>query len=610
MMRRLLPLAGVALIAALATHSAAQTPKPWKPAQPLPEPPKRASGYLWHGHQVALIDGVPDTGQFLPDSAVLGRVNDRVFHVRDFREGWFSSYAQTRPRPDSAGRVEFLRSMANKEVLAYTAMQINKPLEFQDRAQLREHTQRVLSNVAFQRLVADSVKITEDEVRHAYEQTGYQLHIQHIQFEDRATAERVRDDLLKGHITWSAAVQKYSNTRNDRGPDGELGWMIRQAFDPTVAIEVYEMKPTDLSHVFQDNAGYQIVRVRERKPVKQQPYEMVHSSLLADLQPPRIAERVQRLRDGIRNKIGMQYDTTQIEWASNVIGETGAMRHDANGQASLDVSGSLPEFQDSDTSRVLCRWNGGQFTLGAFLDSYKAIPVPQRMNVNSFDAFQNAIDGFLFEPYFAQLAIDHGLDKDPMAVAMINRKREELMVEHLFADSIQARVFVSDKERRAYYQKHLPDFFSFQNVKYAAILRPSKAGADSVVAALRSGTKAVDLLRADSLGGRMQTGAIHERREDEKGAYYKMLFEEMKPGDVVLGPVDKDGIYVVFQLLEHDPGHELTFDEVQSIIDESLQNQKAEKMLNAFIARHQRKFKVELHTDMVTRIRLTDPVLD
>src|SRR5438067_9611114 len=104
-MRSLLRLPAVLTFALLgAGAAAAAAPQPWKPAKPLPEPPARPAPKLWHGQPIHYVDGVPDTGQFLPDTAVLGRVNDRVFHVRDFRDGWFGSLAEYRPRPDSSGR--------------------------------------------------------------------------------------------------------------------------------------------------------------------------------------------------------------------------------------------------------------------------------------------------------------------------------------------------------------------------------------------------------------------------------------------------------------------------------------------------------------------------
>src|SRR5262245_55654679 len=70
--------------------------------------------------------------QFLPDSAVLARVADRSIRVDRFVDAYFASYGPVRPRPDSAGRVEFLGSMVNKEVMGLTALKVNHPLTFED----------------------------------------------------------------------------------------------------------------------------------------------------------------------------------------------------------------------------------------------------------------------------------------------------------------------------------------------------------------------------------------------------------------------------------------------------------------------------------------------
>ena len=590
---------------ALAT-AAAGKPQPWKPATPPPAPAKPR---LWHGRPVSYIDGVPDTGQFLPDSAVLGHVNERVFHVGDFRNSWFASYAEYRPKPDSSGRAEFLNSMVNKEVLALTALQLNRPFDFEDRAKMREHVDRVLSNIAFQRLVADSARPSEDEIRSTYEQNKISLHLQHLVVADRATADRVSADLAAGRTTWSQAVKKYTVIDKDRTRDGDLSWQLRSGIDPVLAPELYALKNGQFSRPSETTQGWEIVRVVERRAVGVAPLESMRSTVISEIQPLKIAERVEHLRAFLRKRIGVQYNAENIRWTASLLGQTAPTRRDEEGQTVLDLSGAVPDFQPEDTSRVLAQWNDGRFTVGMFLADYKAIPVPQRMNVNTLDTFRNALDGFVLEPYTAQLARERGLDKDPAAIAMIERKREEILVEHLYGDSIQSKVFVSQADRKDYYQKHLPEFFSFSSVRFAAILRHSIASADSLVDALNKGARAEAILRADSLAGHPD-GSIKTRREDEKGEYYKLLFEELKPGQAARTGVDKVGDVAVIQLLEHDPGHQLKLEEVESIVDESLQNIRAEALLKAFIARHRGAYSIDVHPELVERIKLTDPVLD
>ena len=136
------------------------------------------------------------------------------------------------------------------------------------------------------------------------------------------------------------------------------------------------------------------------------------------------------------------------------------------------------------------------------------------------------------------------------------------MVDHMYQDSIGTKVWVSKDERKAYYQKNLPGFFTYPTVEFAAIVRESKAGADSVQRALKSGVKAAALLRADSLGGRM-SGTVQTRQQNENGPYQKALFEEMRPGDIQVRGPDKLGDYAILQLISYDGGRQLTYEECE-----------------------------------------------
>jgi hypothetical protein len=115
----------------------------------------------------------------LPDSAWLARVDNHVITVGEYLERWFASWPPDLPASDSAGRAEFLNSMITKEVLAGVARRVNRPMGFEDRLVLREHSQRVLSNALFQRAVIESVVITDKEIDRLYEQFRYEQHLRH-----------------------------------------------------------------------------------------------------------------------------------------------------------------------------------------------------------------------------------------------------------------------------------------------------------------------------------------------------------------------------------------------------------------------------------------------
>ena len=591
---------GVLLLCS-ATWAQGTATKTWQPQAPAspPAPAKAPERNL-------IVDGVRDTGQYLPDTAIIGRVDDKVFTVLDFRARWFTAFVLDRPKNDSAGRAEFLTSMANKEVLAALARQVNRPLSFEDRSVLRQTGQRLLSNVVFARLVADSARYGPDEVRHLYEQGNHQLHVQRILAGDPATLERARADVIAKRLTWPQAVARYSHARDDKGPDGDLGWVKRTDFDPAPAFEIFDLPDGGVSSVFRNGLAWELVRVVERRPERQPSFDAIYRMLANEVVTLKLAERTERLRAEVRERIGVAYDTANVVWAPGLFAETERLSQPTPDNPVIDLTGALPEFQPADTARVLARWRTGQYSLGQFLLAYNEVPVPQRERIGSFVAFRSVLDRFVLEPFMAEMALERGLDRDPIVTSGLARKEEQIRVEHLFSDSVEARVSVTSADRQKYYQDHLPDFYGIQSVTYAAIVRHTKSGADSVEARLKAGEPAAAILRADSIAG-FQSGSVRTITERDPDDYHKPLFEELRPGGTLrIGP-DKQGDHMVIQKISHDPGHQLPYAEVESLVDESVQNLKAERMFNALVARHRSKHRIELHPELLMRILLLDP---
>ena len=600
--------ASVALFLALALGVVS----PARPAPPTswtpPGPPKSGGAApATKAQQVLSYDGIVDRGQFLPDTAVLARVNDRVTRVGAFIDAYFSSYAEDRPKADSAGRVEFLNSIVNKEVLGLTALAINRPLGFEDRAKLRAATERILSSVLYQRAVVESVTVTEDEMKRVYEQYRYRQHMRHILFADRSTAEKVRKDLVSKRVAWKDAVRKHS-LAPDREHDGDLGWSARVNFDPILADQVYTLEPGQISPVIRDSQGYQLFQCIEHQPMDPPAYEGIRSLIRGQIRAVKTAQRVAALQGLVREEIGMAYDTTAITWASAHFTPTMTSHQDVGGP-SLEFNVDLPEFTPADTARTLATYRGGRFSLGDFFAAYTAISALARPSVADFESMRSQIDGFVFEPHMAELARRRGLEKDSLVVSRIEGQREQILVDHMYQDSILSKVVVLPEEGRQFYQKNISGFVTYPRVRFAAFARPSRAGADSVAERLRSGAKADDILRADSLQGRV-SGSIQERSGREHGtAYYKLLFEELRPGKVSVEGPDRQGVYAVIQLLSYEPGRQLSYQEAQDIVDESLMNSKSEERLKEFLARHRKRYRIEAHPELLMRVRLADPTL-
>jgi hypothetical protein len=268
---------------------------------------------------------------------------------------------------------------------------------------------------------------------------------------------------------------------------------------------------------------------------------------------------------------------------------------------------SIPDFSPADTSRVLASYDGGTLTLRRVLDEFSAAPPFKRPTLNTLNSLRMEVDNILLEPARAEMAERRGLDKDPFAVAMIEKKREEILVTHLYKDSVESRIRVSPAERRRYYDRHQSGFMTYATARYAELAADDSLQAEALVARLKKGEKAEDVAHQDSVAGRAEDGRIGEDRENSPTNYHSILFERLKPGDTQVMSFTDTKKLKVLQLLSFDPGHLLPWKEAEPIADEAVRSEKAEAMFKALIARHRRAFRVQLHPELVMRIRLLDP---
>jgi len=532
------------------------------------------------------------------------RVGPRSIGAKDFVDLYFDSYAEYRPSSDSLGRVEFMKSLVNREVMALVAHEIERPLGFEDRAVMREYSQRALSNALLQRAVLDSVKVTDEEIQAVYVQGGYEQRFRQIMFTDMGTATKVREDLVKGRIGWANAFPRYNKKKNT-GELGDLGFIQRDKLDVAIRFQLYALKPGEYSQAFEDPEGIHIVQVTERRKKSQPALTGIRPLLERQVRDIKVAVRSTRLADELRTRFGVTYDSTNVAFASNLFAPS--MKLESGSLSGISFSGKIPSFAPADTGRVLARHQGGQLTIGGFLHHYRSIQPILRQPVNTPLLMRGEIDAIVLEPYRAQVALERGLDKDPMVVSVVERRKERILVEHLYEDSVNSKVWLTPAQRHKYYEDHITQFVTYPSIRFAVLVAANQKASDSLIARLRSGEKAEAILRADSLAG-LKRGSIKTQTSNDEGApYHQQIFEDLKIGQVEAFGPDDGGQFIVLNPLEFIQGRQLSYQEAERYVDESLQNIESEKLLNAFIARHAKRYPIQTRPEMVMRLRWVDP---
>jgi len=549
-----------------------------------------------------LLGSVPGAAaaadSLLPDSTVIIRVGPKVIRADEFARLYWGAWPEDRPGTDSLGRAHFMSRLVDKEVLGDVARKSGKPLTFEPRVELRQYTDQVLSSALFQRLVLDSVAVTDAEMAQAKRRARVLHRFREIDFADRKTADGVRSDLERKRLGWSDAWKQHG--RKGAAGEGDLGW---HRWRPDA---VTDQVPYDLAvggtAVRPDSGAWRLVQKTEEKP---DPVMISDLVLRRMVRQAETEARTSQVVDGMRRKIHITYDSTNVAWAAALY--AAATPQSDGGAVTIDQS--HVEIEPRDTDRILARWDGGGvLTMEEFVRGYQAMTPVLRRPIDTPERFRSAVDAVVIEPYYTKKAQEMGLERDPWVTRLVEKREEGVRFDVLYKDSVSSRVaFITTADRRAWYADHTSDYITQPKVLFAAIAAKGRPEADSLAARLRAGVKAEAILREDSLAGRRR-GSIREMGQGDEGvAWRKLLFEEMRPGQVHITEPDAKGAIAVLQLIAFDPGRQLTVEEADADLEDAVRAYREEVLFKALIGRHKKNYAIETHPERIMRIKFEEP---
>lgn len=539
----------------------------------------------------------------LADSVVLARVDDRVIRVADFIDRYMNADPSTRPATDSTGRVMFLQSMVDKELLGLTARSLKVPLQPFDQLMLKQFETKLLAFIATKRRVRDQVVVTDKELRDLYAEQASELRLRYMLFADEATAGIVHSQLLRGRITWHDAAARYS-IGPDSLKDGDMGWRGRSGLPGAPLVALFKLRPPGISAVVRDNDGYKIWQCLGRRPTQMPAYMAIRRALLIDLRGAREAALDDAFMAELSAMAKPVYDTTAVVWLAEKF-NLANQGIGVPGSTTVDLRSRVPVLSDADTSRVMASAGGNKLTCGRLITAYKNIPPMGRQRIGTPAALFQMIQRMALEPWVVRYARAQGLERDPEYLKTIDRQREGAMVQHLYEDSVQARITVTEAMRREFYEANRRSFVTRERVQYALIPRMTEAGVDSVMARLKAGETPQAILAEDATTG-MTRGSIREALEGQPHAYHGLLFEELHQGESGKQYLSVDNLWVVFYIIAHETPKPIPYAEARDLVDQSLEEVVAERVLNELLDRLRSRHQVEMHPELTWRISLID----
>ncbi len=159
---------------------------------------------------------------------------------------------------------------------------------------LRGFVYRVKLELLLAKMVEGQVKVTDEELARYYESHREQfrqpelMRVSHICVKDKQLAEKIRQDILAGKISFADAARQYSIDPYTKDRGGDLGW-IERGNDPLQKAAFALKKDGEISPVVQTKMGYHIVRREAYQSARIPPFEEIQDKLRQLLREQKIA---------------------------------------------------------------------------------------------------------------------------------------------------------------------------------------------------------------------------------------------------------------------------------------------------------------------------------
>jgi peptidyl-prolyl cis-trans isomerase C len=196
-------------------------------------------------------------------------------------------------------------NIAMRRALAAEAEKAQLDKDPQVAVQLRLARERVLAEARLARIdgdkpdraVLEKAALTEYRAQPEKYRTPEEIRVRHILLDLRSCdAEKRIAELLQQArgpgADFAALASEYSQDPGSAKRGGDLGFFAAGRMAPEFEKAAFALKnPGDLSGVVQTKFGWHIIRLEERRPAGQQPFEKVRDAIVEDLAAREIRNR-------------------------------------------------------------------------------------------------------------------------------------------------------------------------------------------------------------------------------------------------------------------------------------------------------------------------------
>lgn len=255
---------------------------------------------------------------------------------------------------------------------------------------------------------------------------------------------------------------------------------------------------------------------------------------------------------------------------------------------------SQEEIPAEDVQGQLAIINGQVITLSDFNQYWDAIPEQYKLQLSKEDFLEQLV----IQTLLVQKAEELELTSNPEIQFQIKNAAEQILIQYLIEKEIIEKTELNDDEILSYYEENKEKFWKEEEIHALNIFTETEEQAEDALARLAEGMDFATLAQEVSIASSASKGG--DIGFIRKGTFTAEIEEKIftLDADEVSEIIPTDKGFHIFKVLEKNPAHYLTLDEVNEEIGYLLLPQKQQQGFDQYLKDLEEKAVIEKNLEL------------
>jgi hypothetical protein len=534
-------------------------------------------------------------------SPTLATVGSRTITVTDFEDAGRGAAQQYPGSPDSAKQA-LLDDLVRRALLLEEANRLKVVPDSTYERIRKQAADRLAVEALMQKLVPQDAQVSDAEAKELYEQRNTEGHLFLIFASDQGQGQQAAKDLAAGQPF--ADVAKRINNPAMLPANGDLQWVQPGAMVSPLDEWVVKAPLNKLmGPVAAPGFGWFVGRVTERRPNKQQPFELMKPGLVQMLKARKLRTLQQKAYTDLRDQYQVKLDTggpqalyTRLQQSNTSMMQNMGGHPMSPEPTAADTGVSIAHYLGADGKPV-------SYTLAAALRDI-ADPMGQRVDPSNLTMLRQWIESMVVQRALRIEATRRHMAEEPDVARRSREQVNNMVLQQMYGQAIASRmVQPTPADVQEAFKRHSSRLIRLDEAKVVVATAHDSGTALGLARGL-TGPGSLRKVATATPGVSVADKELTFPSKDQVWQMQQANLMTSNPGDP-RGPFKMGRSWVVYELVSKVQGPQ-AFDQLESQIVRALEAEAAEfardRVLQQYTDSLRHVFKVQVSADKLKRV--------